>query len=1375
MKKLFFSFLPVLFLLLGIPQAGAYEAVIKWETPGSVNLILGSVNGQKAELAPDQTSYTVSYESYTSVYIVPTADYTLVSATEKAGASKKPSFNATLGGQFVSISLGSAANGQEWTVNTKAKEYTGSFSLTVSGAQNIGSLQLKDAAGNVTSQLEVADGTKTVRLTSDDKTLECQGSSFGKDFIPFKSVTVNGTTIEQDPAQKFRPCYKTDIAPNDNVVIDANSDNDVQVKIEFADNTPAACLSSVYYNNLIDAAALQAANYTLTVAAGASMRLTFNTEDYDIKSVKLNNADADYTKAITIAEASTITISAAAKTFDPVPVVLYTTNINALLLTETAVLEGDEKECAYTEDGDGAGVTVGDVTTPAGTKKYIVQANPKTGRLFWEIKPGYFAGKRVYSVAEGVGSETDYSITGSMIDSKRAPAYIEVNKISDTARGVIFYQGQGVTSVLRSSNSQEPGFITYGNSEQLSTSLPQGLSSFTFDPAYNEFFIARDMGLADGQQLFVYVNGTAVEQADMGYQFASSDNMIVKVFAAAAAPRKNTITFTATAGATATVIYDKLGQYTDFSAPLQSYGPTVITITPAAGVSLTVDDQPVTLTGESYTFTATADTKVGLSKISELQLNAVKPADGATVKTLADVTLTFDMMSLGEHSIGYAADKVSEITLTKGETVYRAQGIEGGEPNQDGYPLTVTFAAITEAGDYTLNVPAGIFYETVYDETVGQWGDFVKVEGGLANKALTYTYTVDPAFVPANEKAVLTPADGTTVRQLKSIRIVYPAATQVMPGWGSIYLTKGSEEYYGYATPNYEQGTMNVYDITFTDENDEDVVLTAAGDYELEISENVFVVDGEPNGYLTAGYTVDPTASVLAWSATPANGSTGNEAGQGYVNVTFDFFNATEVTNVQAGEYSAIRVLYNGESVRRITDDSDAEAIGYQIAGANGTSYSLDFSPEVFSNPGKLEIEIEQGFFTVDDLASPAIVYSALFGDVKTYTCVFNPAPLTEQTDLHTISFTFPEAETVAVNEDNLWFNLKGGSSVMCPEQYISFSCEGNTVTMTVDAEFKMRPDTWSLNLGEGSFTLDGNQRSPEARAMWTLIHAGEVNFAYTQSPDGTCINGGYGMMVAIVYDEMETVTILDRSKIVVKFDGTVLAQGDPYSAGATDPIVYTLAQDGMMPNGFMINVGGGALCDAKTTGELTVSVTEGALELSGKPVPAYECKWQLVQPREYNITVENVSAEPKKSLDSFVITFGGADKVALFNQYGVRLRSKDFSYIQTASAITPVEGAAVPAMQVKFDTPATTLGEYILSIDYDTFILDGADSNKGLDFTFVVDGTSGIASIIASENGLYTVVNLSGVVLLKDVEADALNSLRPGFYIINGVKIAVK
>lgn len=62
----------------------------------------------------------------------------------------------------------------------------------------------------------------------------------------------------------------------------------------------------------------------------------------------------------------------------------------------------------------------------------------------------------------------------------------------------------------------------------------------------------------------------------------------------------------------------------------------------------------------------------------------------------------------------------------------------------------------------------------------------------------------------------------------------------------------------------------------------------------------------------------------------------------------------------------------------------------------------------------------------------------------------------------------------------------------------------------------------------------------------------------------------------------------------------------------------------------------------------------------------------------------------------------------------------------------------------------------------------------KGDNEIKIVGPTSGVDSI-ASEDGKYTVITLTGIVVLKDVEASAIANLPKGIYIINGKKVAVK
>lgn len=111
---------------------------------------------------------------------------------------------------------------------------------------------------------------------------------------------------------------------------------------------------------------------------------------------------------------------------------------------------------------------------------------------------------------------------------------------------------------------------------------------------------------------------------------------------------------------------------------------------------------------------------------------------------------------------------------------------------------------------------------------------------------------------------------------------------------------------------------------------------------------------------------------------------------------------------------------------------------------------------------------------------------------------------------------------------------------------------------------------------------------------------------------------------------------------------------------------------------------------------------------------------------------------------------------------------SNEFSNIWVLTAAENYMEHIGPAMQLS-----------IRATDMDgNLVVDENESNPKESFVFVFDyktTQSGLDSVIAPENGKYTVYNLQGILVATVESAAELNSLPAGLYIVNGTKTVIK
>lgn len=142
----------------------------------------------------------------------------------------------------------------------------------------------------------------------------------------------------------------------------------------------------------------------------------------------------------------------------------------------------------------------------------------------------------------------------------------------------------------------------------------------------------------------------------------------------------------------------------------------------------------------------------------KLTVASVSPADGSAVCQLKQVVLQLD--GVAPEGVEWQSGLEAPVYDASGTQVTYVKGAD----SNNGFILRLS-SAITEAGTYTIEVPAGAFYTPDWEAM--DW-PLPPVEG-TENDAFTLTYTVDPM-----EPVVLeytTPASGSTMTRLSQISV----------------------------------------------------------------------------------------------------------------------------------------------------------------------------------------------------------------------------------------------------------------------------------------------------------------------------------------------------------------------------------------------------------------------------------------------------------------------------------------------------------------------------------------------------------------------------------------------------------------------------
>lgn len=860
--------------------------------------------------------------------------------------------------------------------------------------------------------------------------------------------------------------------------------------------------------------------------------------------------------------------------------------------------------------------------------------------------------------------------------------------------------------------------------------------------------------------------------------------------------------------------------------------PGTIEITLKEGAFVTFDgDSSPALT---YTHTFGGGGEVPEVPV-QVAVKSCKPAAEATVQTLSNVTLRFDIDKLGDNQIFCDDSKADLITLTKAGNAEQIkatavafnESMEAYEINT--IPYTITFPEVTEAGEYTMTVPAGFFWAAV------EMGD--KPADAVTNDEITIKYTVDPnALKGIQVYEIYSPAQSPEVLdKLDNVIIKFPDVNEQIhfTDDAKVYVMKDGNPVSGLKASLsncWEFGDMHTAQVTFEKGDDTSYVITESGTYEITIpAGTIYLGEGEDKcGLITATFIVQSETKGYTWTATPENNGkidlpTNKD---GYTQFTFKINGAEEVSYdewedpnhdpIYGTTAKSIQVTYNGESVKNVANVAAGgeSNIGYSLrSNWEEPEIVIGVSNQVFTKGGVLAITIDEGRCTADgNYPTPGIRYTCTIGEIQTtkdYEVKVSPAmDITQEylidyfKDGFKIEFT--NAETVVPNmvkdyDDNdkpimvlanpphlkiggvIYFgtvNVDEVKDAECPTFIITYP-EMFDIDTTLGGYINFSVD-------EGTFTVDGEYDSPAISQTWRLERTKQVDTSYTFGPLGDIVNEGYGLYTMISFSGDEYIS-LDRSNIVVKFNEEVLTTSD-----------YALTVMNGDNKCLYFQFENGKFTDPELTGAITVEIPANAISVSGVKIEEpINHTWNIVLPKSFTYKATGFTGKytngptyhykdnkdmttdlPEASdLSEIIFEIPDAKTAQLWNKTFINLRSRDY---MTYGAHMPDEveeviGAEHPTFKLKFNDAPTEETIYELSLNYSAFYVDNAYMTPNLEFAVNFKKGSGVNEIGTATDAKYTVVSVDGKVILTNGTIDQVKALAKGLYIINGKKQIIK
>ncbi len=851
--------------------------------------------------------------------------------------------------------------------------------------------------------------------------------------------------------------------------------------------------------------------------------------------------------------------------------------------------------------------------------------------------------------------------------------------------------------------------------------------------------------------------------------------------------------------------------------------PGTIEIILQEGAFMTWDDDlsPALTYTHTFEFGDTPDTPV------QVAVKSCKPVAEAVVKSLSKVTVRFDITKLGDNQVFCDATKADQITLSKAGAAepIKATGVAFDEMayEEDTMPYTIEFPETTEAGEYTVTVPAGFFWAAAEQGA--------KPADAVSNDEITVKYTVDPnAKSGMQVYTILDPVQSPeTVESFEEVNIDFTEVSGQIQfaDEPNITITKDGTPLAGVTcnlTWNWNLGNMHTAKVYF--EKDEDTyVIKEDGNYELTIGAGSIFIENDQCEEIKAKFIVKSATKSYSWTATPQNEGkidlpTDKDS---YTQFTFKINGAEEVSYdewedpnhdpIYGTTAKSIQVTYNGESVKNVANVAAGgeSNIGYSLrSNLDEPEIVIGISNQVFTKGGVLAITIDEGRCTADgNYPTPEIRYTCTVGEIQTtkdYEVKVSPSmDISEEylIDYFKDGFKieFINAQTVVPNMvkdyddddkpimvlektprlkvgDVIYFgsvNVDEVKDAECPTFIITYP-EMFDIDATLGGYI-------NFSIDEGTFTVDGEYDSPAISQTWRLKRTKEVDTSYIFGPGGDIVNKGEGLYPMISFNGDEYIT-LDRSKVVVKFNEEVLPTSE-YTLNVkngTDVCIYFE----------FINE---KYMDPTLTGKITVDIAADAVTISGVKLPAISHTWNIVLPKTFTYNVKGFVSkylagptyDPKNpdlttelpevsDLSEIIFEIPDAKTAKLWNKNYINLRSRDyFSYGAHVPEIEEVVGAEHPTFKFKFEDAPVDETIYELSLNYGAFYVDNAHETPSLVFSVILKKGSGVAEIIGATADGYTVITVDGKVLFTNGTLDQVKSLDKGIYIINGKKIAVR
>lgn len=627
----------------------------------------------------------------------------------------------------------------------------------------------------------------------------------------------------------------------------------------------------------------------------------------------------------------------------------------------------------------------------------------------------------------------------------------------------------------------------------------------------------------------------------------------------------------------------------------------------------------------------------------------------------------------------------------------------------------------------------------------------------------------------------ITPASGTgkAMAELSKLTVTYANAKEVDRGAGAVTLfaADGVTPLEGHTATAEASDDSNIGTITI------EPALTESGTYKIFVGAGTFVCklsdedEGLPSRERTLTYKVQNPTDIT--KVTPAAEAPNMDK---LANVTFTFANDIVVTAAATPEVTVVDE--KGNDVL----STDNITVSLRV---DGNSARVQFVPAI-TRAGKLTVTVPNGTFSAKLSSDDKVV--EVGEQVLSYTLV-DPAvatisPLADSVlpMIETVSVKFDNAAKVDANATAVPKVLNEAGEEISGYNFTATAVKDNEYTLTVSPAVTAS-GKYSIVIPAGAFAckISADTDDSDARSNVEYVLPLEVK-------NPTTITAVAPAADSQELDNLEGISFTFADDIILTAASTpavTVEDEDGNDVLTADEIEVTLSVEG--------NVAHVEFTPAITrAGNLTVTVpsgtfgaqlsAEGNVVAVGEQVLNYSIKDR--SPMKFDVIEKD---EDILVLSSITVVFHKAAYVEINEEVTEEITlTHDTS--KAPAAMIARSGARAPenvktytvkaqklasqdnAIELTIDPEIREAGESTIYIPEGKIIADGQRLPESSQvFAVKGDSTPTWVEMMYGDDADITVINMNGVVIMKNVPASELHNLEPGMYIINGKTVMIR